>query len=166
MTDRHHFDLRVAVAEVLDGSGLTSLDEIAAKVAANVPSKDLRAALALALRPYVRELVGRRRMANPVLHPGVTRAEIERSARSPKVAAIRAQHAAWLRDLVHVEGGYKPLGECDYDDLMFAATERRELAVRNVRQAERLEQIAELLHEHDVETVADLPAHVLGGEAA
>ena|ERR1051326_1552073 len=153
------YDLRTAVFDVLDTSDLTDFQAIAAKVAENVPARQLRAALGECLVSYVRMTCSQRRMANPVLHTA-------RSARSPKVAAIRDAHAKWLRELISVEGGQKFLGECTYEDLMFAAEKRRKHAAVTVAQAQRFEEIAALLHEHQVETVAELPPSALMEVAA
>lgn len=154
------YDLRAAVLEVLDTSDLADLGDIAAKVAENIPARELRAALAESLRIYVQQINTQRRMSNPILH-----SDRVQSARSAKVAGIRDRHAAWLRDLIHVDGGHKPLGECTYEDLMFAAEERRVKARQNATQADRFEEIAKLLQAHSVETVAELPTSVLS-EAA
>lgn len=149
------YSLRDAVFNVLDTSDLTDFAEIAAKVAENVPAKELRTALGECLVSYVRMTCSQRRMANPILHTG------QQSARSPKVAAIRDAHAAWLRELIAVDGGQKFLGECTYMDLMFAAEKRRKHAAETAAQARRFEEIAALLQEHAVETVAELPPSAL-----
>jgi len=94
------------------------------------------------------------------------------SARSAKVAAIRAAAPKWLEDRYCVGSGdddWKFLGDCGFADLMFAATQRREQAARTSAAAERLEGLAELVRSHGVDRVRDLPEAVLasvGGAAA
>lgn len=151
------FDLRAAVVEVLDGTGLADLGEVAAKVAENVPSRHLRSALAEALRSYVAVVNQQRRARNPIIGGGAV------SSRSSKVSGIRDAVALALRDRVHVEGGMKLLGECTYDDLMFAAAERRENARRNLAKADQYEALAEKVRAHKAARVADLPPSVLHG---
>lgn len=154
------FDLRAAVADV--SADLTDIDEIASKVAENVPSRELRATLTEALRPYVREFITRRRATNPVLAPASAAAV--RPARSDKVARIRAMGRAWLRENIHVgDGERKQLADCTYQDLMFAAEERRENARRNLAKADRFEEIANMLNDRGVSTVAELPTEDLQG---
>jgi hypothetical protein len=155
-----NFDLRAAVAKVLDTSDLAEPDEIASKVAENVAARDLRSALALALVPYVRIQMDNSRRSNVILN-GDSDVQRKQSARSPKVAAIRDAWAAALRDRVHVSDGWKLLGDCTYEDLLFAAEERREKARQNVARAERFEWLAERLQANGVARVADLPKNDL-----
>lgn len=147
------FDLRAAVIEVLDTTSLTEPSDIAAQVAKDVPAKQLRAALTEALVSFVANVNQRRRMNNPLLG----HAPQVRSGRSTKVAGIANWWAAALRDRVHVDGGWKLLRDCTFDDLMFAAAERREHARRNEAKADQYETLAKLLREHSVDRVADLP---------
>lgn len=147
------FDLRAAVNDVLDTTSLTDPVAIAAKVAENVPTRQLRVALAEALVSFVANVNQRRRMNNPLLGG----APQVRSGRSTKVAGIATWWAAALRDRVHVDGGHKFLGDCTFDDLMFAASERRQQARLNEAKADQYEALAKLLREHGVDRVADLP---------
>ena len=101
-----------------------------------------------------------RPVATSVPSPG------RRSARSAKVAAIRAAGPKWLEDRYCVGAGddsWKLLGDCGFSDLMFAAGQRREQAARTSAVAERLEVLAELVRSHGVSRVRDLPASVLAG---
>lgn len=66
---------------------------------------------------------------------------------------------------------YKPLGECTFDDLMFAVAVRREQAAKLHTIADNLEGIAALLRQHNALRVADIPqaaleAFINGGAAA
>lgn len=149
------FDLRAAVRHVLDTTDLADPRDIATKVAENVPANQRIYALTTALDPYVREAIQRRRNSNPIIGSASPRTG------SSKVAAIQA-YARALRDQVHVgAGAWKPLGDCTYDDLMFAAEERREHARQNAAAAERYQTLADLVRDEGAARVADLPVEVL-----
>lgn len=159
------FSLREAVNAVLDSSALASPQEVAAQVASELTARQVRAALSQALPGYVAQLMQQRRTTNPLLTNRVPAATPVRSA---KVTGIRDAWSAALRDRVHVDGGWKLLGECGTDDLLFAAAERREHAAKNVAKAEAFEALAERLRAAGAATVADLPhgdAAVLGAAA-
>lgn len=153
------YNLRAAVDQIIDDSGLTDPREIARKVAENVPARSRIDVLAETLIDYVRIRQNGRRRLNPVIGPA--------SARSAKVAAYREYGERWrrhLRDVVHVGNAvHVSLGQCTYDDLMYAARERQGLAAANAAAAARYEALAALLKQHDAKHVADLPASVLRG---
>lgn len=159
-------DLRAMIREVADGSSLRGPREIAAKVAENVPAKNLRAALAEALVAYVREELTRLRAV-----PTSTAAPGNRnSGRSSKVAAIRE---AWRRTLAgqfHVgKGRWEKLADCTYEQVAFLATERREQAERNAAAAAVFERLGEAMRKARAAVVADMPdetlAEILSGGA-
>lgn len=148
------YDLRAAVASVLDTSDLTTPGDIALKVAENMPDEEIRGVLTEILPSYVRDMIAQRRIANPYL----SGREARNAARSPKVAAIRDNWRAALRDRVHIgDGTWKMFGDCTYGDLIAAAEERRTLARANAVKAQRYQELAELLAARGVTTVADLP---------
>lgn len=158
MSKAPDFDLRKVVADFLDATDLTDFRQMAAEVAGAVPSRQLRAALTEALAGYIANVNQNRRNANPVLN-GDGR---PRQNRSVKVAGIAAMHQRMLRDLVHVgNSANKRLGDCTYEDLMFAAGERREIARLTAAKADRYEWLAKQLHAHNADRVADLPPEVL-----
>lgn len=147
------YDLRKVVREFLDETDLTDFREMGAELARRIPSKDLRSALATALPDLLSTVNQQRRMSNPII------SGTSGPVRSPKVAGIAAMHAAALRALVHVGGGAnKHLGDCTYEDLMFAAAERREQARRNAAKADQYEALANRLRASGFTRVADLPA--------
>ena len=118
------FDLNAVVSTVLDDTELTDPRQVAAAAAARIPAKDRLAALTLALDPYVREAMQRRRQRNPVVGARAT-------GRSAKVAAIRNWWERAMQDRVNVgprATDWKQLGDCGYDDLMYAASTRWEKA--------------------------------------
>lgn len=149
------YELRKVTREYLDGTDLTDFKEMAAELAARIPAKRLRDALAESLPLLLQTLNQQRRMDNPVLAGNASATP----GRSAKVAGIAAMHAAALRVLVHVgQGANKQLGDCTYEDLMFAAEERREHARRNAAKADQFEALAGRLRVNGVGRVADLPA--------
>jgi hypothetical protein len=159
MTD---FNLHQVVADVLDGSDLASPEEIAARVAENVGSKQLRAALAQSLPHYVSRVIQNRRASNVILNPNAVQGPVANSGRSAKVMGIRNAWARALADRLHVADGYKLLGECTYNDLMFAAEERRDHARRNSVKADQYAAVAKRLTELGLTKVSELPT----GDAA
>lgn len=89
-----------------------------------------------------------------------------RPARSAKVAAIRAAAPKWLSERLNTgtePGDYKRIGDCTFEDLMFAVEQRREQVVRTAAAADWYERLAELVRTHGVELVRDLPESVLAG---
>lgn len=99
-----------------------------------------------------------------------------RAARPVGRSKAAAMRAWWRRELdkrVHVgpaSEDWKVFGDCLFEDLMFMAQERRDLAARNSAKAEEYAQLADVLKAHDVKQVRDLPEEVLrtwaGGEEA
>jgi hypothetical protein len=105
----------------------------------------------------------------------VGRAERARSAGRSVVGngkrrAILAWHERFLADQLHVADGYRRMAECTFEDLMFAAAERRTQAAATNATADGYERLANALHDYDAKTVEALPAAVvqaaLRGEAA
>lgn len=152
------YDIRQAIREVLATTDLVDPGDIAARVAADVPGREIRAVLAVVLRDFVRiELHGYGRRAES----GRDNAAVPQPARSAKVSAIRTW-ARLLRKPVAVEGNaWKQFGECTLEDLGFLAEDRRQNAAESVAAAERFEKYAAALAERDVETVAALPDDVI-----
>lgn len=162
MTDvASDLDLRGLVRAVLD-SGQTDPGVIADAVLASLPEEALREALSMTLRAFVRQMMGAQRNSGAVARA---------TAPSPswKGQGIRDNWQRRLSDVYHVSTGYKALAACTYDDLIFAATERQELAERNASAARRCRAYATAILDAGVETFGDLPvetkAHLLGGGA-
>lgn len=87
-------------------------------------------------------------------------------ARSSKVAAYQAMGLKWLESSLYTSQdprGWKAIGDCTFDDLMFAVRNRRDQARRTLARAEQYETLAGLLRVHGVDRVRDLPADVLRG---
>lgn len=89
------------------------------------------------------------------------------ASRSAKVEGIRDWWAEMLRSKVHVgETRWLPLGQCGVKELEFAERERRDQADKAIRRARMYLALRQLLDEHQVETVADLPAEAARAVAA
>jgi hypothetical protein len=151
------FNLRALVREVSDESGAADPTVLADAVYKRVAAKDRPAALREALRHFVRLNVSIDRMTPAVQE----RSDDKPAGRSWKRDGIRQGWRAHLRQRLHVADGWKFLGDCGFDDLMFAAAERREIASRTMAAADRYEALAKLLANHNVTRVADLPDEVL-----
>jgi len=165
------FHLPEYVREVIDGTDLASPAEIAEHIVNTLDPHQLRAALRQALPTYVRAVVAHERtktrlggMLPPVTGSGPTGPPNT----SAKVRAIRNAAPGWkqaLHDRIHVGGGnWKLLGDCTYDDLLFAANERRAYAKRNSEAADRFDRLAALLHRVGARSVAALPEDELAAE--
>lgn len=158
--------------QILDESSIHDPREIAEKLAGMIPESEKHRILVEALVGQVRTVMGSRRntaMTNafrrPVDAPVVggsiqsSPKPINRPRPSKKVAGIRDWWAEMLRERVHVgTGTWTTLGACGVTELEFAEQYRRGLAEREVAMAKKFLALRMLLDEHQVETVADLPA--------
>lgn len=143
------FSLRALVNATIDsGDGTETPSLLAEQVLATLPPEHVLDALCAALPGYVAVVMGdhRRRPMVP-------------QNQSPKVArAIASNWQRICRAPIHIaDNVYKALGDCTYDDLIFAETERVSLAAKHAAWAERYRRYAHLLREHGVKTIADLP---------
>jgi hypothetical protein len=174
----NEFSLRHLTREVLRGTTMTDPSDIAREINRRIADDDCRTALRQALRGYVREEITRLRR-----HPGPEETEpisnvtlfvsgnapaaqkpaaARPPARSVKVAGIRDWWSAKLRELTHVgESEWRRLGDCSFEDLMFAAAERHEHAARNAARAAWYEQLAETVQAAGAARVRDLPSEIL-----
>ncbi|MFJ4847569.1 hypothetical protein [Streptomyces sp. NPDC088733] len=157
------FNLRQIVRDVLAASTMADPRDLAAEVYGRIPPDDYGTALAQCLPDVVREQIRQSRnltTAPMAETPGGRAAP----ARSAKVSGIRAMWAQRLRERIHIgpaASDWRLLGDCGFDELMFAAAERRELAVRNAAKAEEYQELAEALRTAGVGRVRDLPAETL-----
>lgn len=166
------FSLRRAVRAVLDETDETDPGIIGGLAIDGLTRKDRDAALAEAMRPFVRQIISEVRIANRASSRARgDNAGARNAALSAKVAAVREDH--WqrrLRDRLHVGGGkHKMIADCTYDDLIAAADERQDLAERNSAWAREYRVMASAVLDAGVATFGDLPAAtqaaVLGGAA-
>jgi hypothetical protein len=153
------FDLRALVREVCSTSTIADPATIAKEVARRIGRNQQATALDQALPVVVQHVISRGRSAViPQQRAAPT------SNRSRKVASIRETWRRMLRDRIAVGpavSDWKFLGDCNADDLAYAAAIREDHARRNAARAEQLRQLADLLAEHRVDTVAQLPEPVL-----
>lgn len=148
-------NLRAMVREVCDTSDYPDPAMIAKEVNRRLKKTERDAALELVLPVFVQNVIGQMRMGHSHAPPKSSR----------KVSSIREAWRRVLRDRINVgpePGDWKFLGDCGADDLTYAAAIREEHARRNAARAEQYRRVAELLDEHGVPFVKDLPDHVLG----
>lgn len=174
------FDLRALVKSVCDTSSLTNDDDLTKEVLAQIDEADEHDALQQALLVYVRRFVSRdhRPLAFPSDSPGDQAGGDAQKYpvaggpipfRSRKVSSIRSGWQSQLQARYNV--GHKTrkfFGDCTLDDLAFIAKHRREFAAANLRTADYVDSIAELMRQAGAETVRELPEDVintLGGAA-
>jgi hypothetical protein len=166
------FNLRALIREVLATSALPDPGALAKEVSERVPDEHLREAFEEMLRTYVTNTItGGRKLfpgpANGSLHETPAPKGGRRSrpvGRSSKVAGIREAWREALRQRVNIGPApedWKFLADCGADDLAFAETVRREVAARNLANADQFKGLRELLAEHGAEQVRDLPDSVL-----
>lgn len=158
MTDG--FNLRALVREVCDESHQADPAMLAKEVDRRIRKADRDAALEQALAAFMWQFVSRDRSSVATSRPGAV------SGRSSKVAGIRGLARA-QRDRVSVgpdPSDWKFLADCTADDLDYAAALREEYAQRVMARADQYRRLAELLAEHGVATVGELPQPVLGDE--
>lgn len=185
MTD---FNVRQLIRDVLRSTTLAEPADVSAEVMRRIPADKMQVALAQVLRDVVREMIRSERAGNnsltvsdgaPAAKPPLPVAPptARFSAPSPdqngepeaprvpnrsvKVSAIRDGWQKRLHDRVHVSGSWKLLRYCTYEDLLFAAAERRDIADSNAAAARQYDAWARLINEHDVATFGDLPAEAL-----
>lgn len=132
----------------------------------SVMSQDRNTALSHAFTPApaarpAQPAVCRPSLLPPTSRPSSIQAESidHRPNRSAKVAGIRDWWSDMLASRVHVgDKQWKPLGECGVKELQFAETERRDQAERHLKTAKMYLRLRQLLDEHEVSTVAELPS--------
>lgn len=169
---------------MLDESALTDPGALAKEVSDRVPDEHVREAFEEMLRTYVQTTLTARRSLFPagvVFREPVAPQKAEEPpangetpgngksrsiGRSKKVEAIREAWRAVLRQRINIGPApedWKFLGDCGTEDLLFAETARRDLAARNLANADQLKGLRDLLAEHGKHHVRDLPDSVLAG---
>lgn len=172
------FNLNALIREVIDTSTLVDPDSLAKEVGKRIGRNQERDALQQALPALVMTALSRgRHLTSSGGHqPTGTqrRNAVGRSnsapGRSSKVAGIREAWRKMLQEPIAVGGNHwKRLAECNAEDLTYAEDLRRAHAARTAAAADKLANLRELLQQHGVATVGDLPDQTLGhalGEAA
>ena len=157
------FDLRALINLVSDETQIADPGTLADIVLARITPKDRNAALSQSLRPFVRQIQGEARMRVSMIVPTEAEPSSSTPARgSAKVAGIRDewQRALSLSVFVGAEG-YKLLGDCGHADLLFAASQRFDMAARNMAKGTQFERLAASVLESGVERLRDLPVEML-----
>lgn len=142
-------ELRNIIRDELAGPGELDPRSVAERVAHQVPSKDVRKALAEALPHMVRDMIvqTRRNVVPPTPQN-----------RSSKVAAIREQHKARLVDAIYpaADGTYKRAGEFTYDDCIALADRIHAKAMQNLATEKVWRAVADRLTQTGSATVDDI----------
>lgn len=168
------FVLNRLIREVSVQSDTADPDELADEVDKRIKPAQRHAALKQALAVAVRVYVSRTRSPIPAASDKrEPAAEGSTKSTSPaprpasaswKVGAIREAWQRALQNRINVgpnEGDWKFLADCTVLDLTHAASTREVLARRNMERASQLRLLADLLTEHDVQVVSQLPDIVL-----
>ena len=165
MTSETSFDLRAEVRHVLDTTSLADPSDVADKVVESVPAVELRRALRVTLRAFVRETMRYDRAAtlnSPSSQPrDDARRHSAAGGTSWKRTAIRDQWTTQMSARYHVADGWKLLRDMTADDLRAATAERQALAAEIRAVAARLTSWADALDAAGVAVMADLPAVTL-----
>jgi hypothetical protein len=152
-------NLRDLAREVIDQSSSDDLAVMVAALLARIEDVDLRDALQQTLRSFIREVIRQHRTAQP---GAVDQPEASEQNESWWVKGMREAHQHRLHDRFHVgETHWKTLALMTYDDLVFAAEERRQIAKRNLGQADLIDAWAALVSRHQVACFGDLPPEVI-----
>jgi hypothetical protein len=167
------FNLRQTVKEVLGSSTMADPTDIADEVLRRIDRKDYPAALAQAMRPFVRQMVSESRPPlGDVPMPAAP-------GQAPLVGTpfhVRLNYRnAWQKALLSREtdptiGKWMFLRDATAQNLENMAAHRETQAEKNRHKARQLRALRDAVIEHGVETVGDLPAEtlmpLLGGQAA
>jgi len=148
--------LRQLAREVVEASTTNDLDAMVDDLLNRVPDEELRAALRETLRTVIREAIHVQR--NSTVPIAGRSAPASQGGDSWWVKGIREAHQGKLADLFHIGGGqWKRLAEMTYNDLTFAAEERRDNAKRSLAHADKLDTYAATVQRYGVDTFGDLP---------
>lgn len=148
-------EIRKLIREVLRETAGQSVELRAETIRERIAGEDIETALMAGLRELVRQEMSAVRSA-------ANRSSSPRTG-SWKTRGIQQIGEEWKRMLeveYTVEHGRKPLAQCTRDDLLFNVASREKAAAATLTQAARLRELHDLLIEHDVHTVGDLPESV------
>lgn len=159
------FNLRALVRDVARRSTIRDPDALADAIMREIPADYFLDALRTAIKPLIREVVSEAR-PHGTFTTGPGRSQQSPAISAPrggsvKVAAIRDGWQDHLRARYSVDGDWKFLGECTYEDLHAIAKGLDLRAEQHASKARGMRALASLLTEHDVATVRDLPAQTL-----
>ena len=159
------FNIRATIRKIAASSTIRNPSVLAEEIVRQIPPEELLDVLRTALMPLVREVIAEDR-PHGTFTTGFGRPQAGGAIRSPssgsaKVAAIRDGWQDRLRARYSVDGEWKFLGECTYEDLQAISRSLDLQAERYRSKAAGLRSLAALLTEHDAPTVRDLPAEKL-----
>lgn len=167
------FDLRALIREVCAGSSITDPATLAKEVGRRIGRSQERAAIDQALPTMLQHYISRNRgsinvpdghLAGDTQSGRAVGTPAPGIARSRKVAAIRETWRKMLGDRINIGpdlSDWKFLSDCTAVDLDYAAQLRENHARRNAARAVQLRSLAELLDQHQVTTVGELPTDAL-----
>jgi len=149
-----NFSLTELIDEVWDEAGPKASD-IAKAVEPRIPEAHRHDVLLLLLTRYIANMKPRLSDIGP--EPVPAPAPARQSNGSAAVAAIR-KYAKFFHISVNVARNQdKWMGDCTYDDLQYAAANRRRVAEETFAAAAEYEALANLVKERNVTTVRELP---------
>lgn len=141
---------RAYVRAVLSDHPDADIYELARIAADAVEEQDLRLVLAAALVQVAREVVGDSRRDSM--------SNLGGGNRSPKQRGIANWWAKMLTEQVSVNGKWKTLRDCTFDDLQACIDEREQLISRVGGQIENYKRLQKLMVQHKAKQVSDVPA--------
>jgi hypothetical protein len=151
------FNLRHLAQEVMRTSKSADYADIAAEVLAQIPPRELRAALAQSLPTFVRTVSVSQRQPGAVRPPSPA----PKMPGSWKVQAIREGWQRRLSEIYSTESGNKRLGDFTRDDLLHQSAICEQQAKQKHSKAKGWRNLADLMDAERVEVVRDLPAEIL-----
>ena len=159
---QQQFNLAELIIQITEEVG-PDPGKIAARIHELIPEDQRNGVMKRLLVSYVRAHIPRlsQAVSMAVAQAAGRPVRSGRLNRSAKVAAYQ-EYSALMRATVSTgPGAWKWFGDCTYDDLMYAADNRRTKAAQTLAQAQEFEEWATLLKRHDVTQVSDLPAEVI-----
>ena len=137
------------IDQIID-SGISDPKEVASEALRVVPDEvfvnEMLSLLNVAARQRVHSRMGNTNINNT----GKSRSD-----------RIRDHYAQFMKNPLRGPDGWKPLGECTFEDLMYASETRRRQAELNIREADKYERLADTLTTNGVKTVDQLSVEKL-----
>lgn len=150
------FNVRDVCREVVSTSVDVNYDAMAEEVLRRIPKSQYVTALAVALRPFLRQVVSEMRTPGPVAAPGPADSVV-----SWNVTSIREGWQKRLLEVYATAEGNKRLRDMTHDDLVYMAEELRRQAAQKHAKASGWQLLADSVEANGVERVGDLPAEIL-----
>jgi len=150
------FDLNREINRILTETDIADPVQIAAEILMVIPDESVERVLGILILPYIRNAISRHRQVPssfPMQHHSSTRTV------SPRVSAsITYNWRSWLLStrIPVGDGKWKLLGDCNVEDLSYAASERETLAAQNTAAALRYRTLASVLARSALPKVSDV----------